>query len=93
MDDQRENHIDPGKLSYRNHAKQLQTTYDVKNTNGTYKERDLLLANKLRIVPQGRERMEMIQTSALLKSARILRRVLETWGNWLSLKLPWKTIS
>ena len=33
----------------------------------------------------------LIQTTALLRSARILRRVLETWGD-LSLKLQWKTI-
>ena len=32
-------------------------------------------------------RMETIQTIALLRSARILRRVLETWGDLLSLKL------
>ena len=37
-------------------------------------------------------RMETIQT-ALLKTARILRRVLETWGDLLSLNLQWKTIS
>ena len=35
-------------------------------------------------------RVETIQTTALL---RILRRVLETWGDLLSLKLQWKTIS
>ena len=39
----------------------------------------------------GRE--ETIQTTALLRTARILRRVLETWGDLLSLKLQWKTIS
>ena len=33
-----------------------------------------------------RGRMETIQTTALLRSARILRRVLETWGDL------WKTI-
>ena len=38
-------------------------------------------------------RVETIQTIALLKTARILRRVLETWGDLLSLKLQWKTIS
>ena len=38
-------------------------------------------------------RVETIQTTALLKTARILRRVLETWGDMLSLKLQWKTIS
>ena len=34
-----------------------------------------------------------IQTTALLRMARILRRVLETWGDLVSLKLQWKTIS
>ena len=32
-------------------------------------------------------RVETIQTTALLKSARILRRVPETWGDLLSLKV------
>ena len=38
-------------------------------------------------------RVETIQTTALLRMARILRRILETWGDLLSLKLKWKTIS
>ena len=38
-------------------------------------------------------RVENIQTTALLRMARILRRVLETLGDLLSLKLQWKTIS
>ena len=38
-------------------------------------------------------RVETIQTTALLRTARILRRVLKTWGDLLSLKLRWKTIS
>ena len=38
-------------------------------------------------------RLETIQTTALLRPARILRRVLETWGDLLSLKLQWKSIS
>ena len=38
-------------------------------------------------------RVETIQTTALLKTARILRRALETWGDLLSLKLQCKTIS
>ena len=38
-------------------------------------------------------RVETIQTTALLRTARILRRFLETWGDLLSLKLRWKTIS
>ena len=39
------------------------------------------------------DRMETTQTTALLRTAWILRRVLETWGDLLSLKLQWKTIS
>ena len=35
--------------------------------------------------------VETIQTTALLRMARILRRVLETWGDLLSLQ--WKTIN
>ena len=34
-----------------------------------------------------------IQMTALLRTTRILRKVLETWGDLLSLKLQWKTIS
>ena len=39
------------------------------------------------------DQVETIQTTALLKTARILRRVLETWRDLLSLNLQWKTIS
>ena len=35
-------------------------------------------------------RVETIQITALLRSARILRKILKTWGNLLSLKLQWK---
>ena len=38
-------------------------------------------------------RVETIQTTVLPRTARILRPVLETWGDLLSLKLQWKTIS
>ena len=34
-----------------------------------------------------------IQTTALLRTARILRRLLKTWGDLLSIKIQWKTIS
>ena len=34
-------------------------------------------------------RVETIQTLALFRTARILRRVLETWGDLLSLRLQW----
>ena len=37
--------------------------------------------------------VETIQTTALLRTARILRRVMETWGELQSLKLQWKNIS
>ena len=39
----------------------------------------------------GRE--ETIQIIVLLRTARILNKVLETWGDLLSLKLQGKTIS
>ena len=39
------------------------------------------------------DRVETIQTKALLKTARKLRRVLETCGDLLSLNLQWNTIS
>ena len=39
-----------------------------------------------------RGREETIQTTALLKLAIMLRRVLETWGDMIYLKLLWKTI-
>ena len=38
-------------------------------------------------------RVETIQTTALLRTTRMLRRALKTWGDLLSLKLQWKTIS
>ena len=54
-------HVDPKVPKQRNRAKQLQThnllTDDVENINSANKGRDLLLTNKLRIVPWGRERM------------------------------------
>ena len=37
-------------------------------------------------------RVETIQMTALLRTVRILRGVLETWGNLLSLKPQWETI-
>ena len=38
-------------------------------------------------------RVEVIQTTTLLRTGRILRRVLETWGDLPSFKPQWKTIS
>ena len=40
-----------------------------------------------------RRQVKSIKTVALLSLARILRRVLETWGDLLSLKLQWKAIN
>ena len=37
--------------------------------------------------------VETIQTTALLKTARILRRVLDTWGDLLLINLKWKNMS
>ena len=36
------------------------------------------------------DRVETIQTTALLKTARMLRSVLETWEDLLSLNIQWK---
>ena len=38
-------------------------------------------------------KVETIQTTALLRTTRILRRVMEISGNLLSLKYQWKIIS
>ena len=38
-------------------------------------------------------RVETIQTTTLLKTVRIQKRILETWRDLLSLNLQWKTIS
>ena len=38
-------------------------------------------------------RVETIQMTALQRTVRILRRILETWGDLMSLRLQWKTIS
>ena len=38
-------------------------------------------------------RVVTIQITALMRTAIILRRVLETWGDLLPLEFQWKTIS
>ena len=40
-----------------------------------------------------RRRVEKIQTTALLRWVSIVKVVLETWGDLLSLRIQWKTIS
>ena len=61
LDDQRKDHIDPKGPKQRNCSKKLQThnlpSVDVENINSPTKGRDLLLANKPKIVPCGAERM------------------------------------
>ena len=65
VDDHRKEHIDTKGPKQRNHLKKLQThnlptndvENDVENINSTNKGRDLLLANKPRIVPWRTERM------------------------------------
>ena len=47
------------------------------------------IVKRLDILEIGQE--ETIQTKTLLRSARILRRVLEAWRNLQFLKLKWKT--
>ena len=42
---------------------------------------------------KGVEDLAIIQTTALLRSTKILSRVLETWRDLLPLRLRWKTIS
>ena len=61
MDEPRKDHIDPKGPKKRNCPKQLQTynlpTDDVENISGINKGRELLLTNKLWIVPWGTERI------------------------------------
>ena len=61
LDDQKKDYIDPKGPKQRNYSKQLQTdnlpTNDVENTNSRNKGKDILLANKPRIVPWLTERM------------------------------------
>ena len=62
-----------------------------------------IVVGALRTIPKGlvkglenleiRGQVDTIQTTALSKSTRILKRVLETWGYLLLLKLQWETIS
>ena len=54
-----------------------------------------IVISALGTIPKGlaKEQVETIKTTVLLRLARILRRVLETWGDLQSLKLQWKTTS
>ena len=56
-------------------------------------------AGVLRMVPKGLKKLEIIgrietiKITELLRLTKIPRRVMETWGNLLSLKFQWKTLS
>ena len=62
-----------------------------------------IVVGALKTIPEGlvkgleefemRGQVETIMTTELLWMARILREVLDTWGDMLILKLQWKTIS
>ena len=57
------------------------------------------LGTVTKVLVQGMEdleklgRVETVKTTKLLTSARILRRVLETWEDLRILKLQWNTIT
>ena len=58
--------------------------------NDKYRDFEKTIENEGEEVLEIRERVATIQTIALLRSAR---KVLETWGDLLSLKIQWETIS
>ena len=70
-----------------------------KNKGEHYTIRDWCFCNRhQRIIKRTEDleigrRVETIQTTALLRTTRLLRRVRETWEDLLSLKVQWKTIS
>ena len=60
----------------------------------------LIIVGVFRTDPKGLEKkleelkikkIKIIQTTVLLRSARILKRALENWGDLLLLRLKWKT--
>ena len=72
---------------------------DVKNSQGIIIIIPIVIGTITKGLLKGLEdlefggRVETIPTSTLLRSTRILRRVLETWRDLPLLKLQWKTIS
>ena len=85
------------KDKYLNLARELKKLWNMKVTIvpiviGAFGTITKWLLKGLEDLEVGR-RVETIQMTALLRTARILRRILETWGDLLSLKLQWKTIS
>ena len=85
------------KDKYLNLARELKKLWNMKGTIvpigiGTFGTITRGLLNGREDLEVG-GREETIQMTALLRTAIILRIVLETWGDLLSLKLMWKTIS
>ena len=85
------------KDKYLDRAKELKKRWNMKVTSipiviGTLCTVTEGLINGLKDL-EIRGQVETIQTITLLRLDRILKRVLETWGDLLSLKLQRKTIS
>ena len=85
------------KDKYIDLARELKKLWNMKVTivpivNGAFGTIPKGLLEGLEVLEVGGQ-VDPIQMTALLRPARILRRVLETWGDLLSLKFQWKTIS
>ena len=84
------------KFKYQDLARELKKQLNMKVTVITIVVGALCTVNKSSVKEvedlEIRRRVEIIQTTALLRWARILKRVLETRLVLLSLKLQWKTI-
>ena len=85
------------KDKYLDLARELKKDMEHEGDNYTYCVSALFTVTKgllkeLEDLEVGRQ-VETIQTTSLLRTARILRRILEIWGDLLSLKLQWMTIS
>ena len=70
-------------------ARELKKTMDFESHSGTVNKG--LIQELLDLEMKGR--VKTIPTTALLKSARILKRVQDTWEDLLSLRFQWETIS
>ena len=80
------------KDKYLDFIEELKRLWNMKGTIGAFGTITKGLLKGLEDLEVG-GRVETIQMTALLRTARILRRVLENWRDLLSIKLQWKTIS
>ena len=89
----------PSKIKREKRNKYVDLTRELKNLWNMKVIVIPIVIGALGTIPKGLEeweirgQVEKIQTTALLRSARILRRVLQTWGDFLSLKFQRETIS